>query len=458
MAYSNIHRRLKYATWNIKNEILIDFRFIKWQNVHQLLRIRKNILIDFLSSVNSESFSFPDPISFGPPCGDGLLDSVGRWSTHGEVTLTADDINVYNSILTVQAVGQDVVKHVCDIDLTACPPPSNVTHGINMCICNNHHGNRYRVVIRQRPHVNVSNLVLQIMLHSADIFNPVYIAAKIGKLPWIYETRNICSSSHTMITATKETATPATVTTKTTSTTTTTTTVLPIVRTNVTTCDQASDPPPLQLMTLTNVSGIGGEMDVLCDTQTDGGGWVVIQRRMSNTVDFNRNWNNYTQGFGDLESNFWLGLDKIHLLCNEGQQCEFRVDLYYDGPFSSNQVHQNSNHTYFATYDTFSISGSEDFYRLNISGYQGTAGDAIISTGNDAADQNGMQFSTFDEDHDTANYNCAESFGGWWWKACGWARLNDVWGVKGRYGPLWMPLTDYFNSVSFSEIKVRQKH
>merc|ERR1712154_468161 len=48
-------------------------------------------------------------------------------------------------------------------------------------------------------------------------------------------------------------------------------------------------------------------VQVVCDTSTDEGGWIVIQRRVSGDVDFYQNWKNYKYGFGDLKTNFWLG-------------------------------------------------------------------------------------------------------------------------------------------------------
>ena len=55
-----------------------------------------------------------------------------------------------------------------------------------------------------------------------------------------------------------------------------------------------------------------GDFTVFCDMTNNGGGWTVIQRRDGNTTNFYRNWQEYKLGFGELDGNFWLGLERIH--------------------------------------------------------------------------------------------------------------------------------------------------
>ena len=87
--------------------------------------------------------------------------------------------------------------------------------------------------------------------------------------------------------------------------------------------------------------------------------WTVFQRRIDGTVNFYRNWSSYKNGFGDLEKEFWLGLDKIHRLTHAKQR-SLRVDLWdFDGNYAS------------AVYGSFSIKNETDFYKLEVSNFAG---------------------------------------------------------------------------------------
>ena len=48
---------------------------------------------------------------------------------------------------------------------------------------------------------------------------------------------------------------------------------------------------------------------------------------MDGSVDFNRTWNEYKHGFGNLVGEFWLGLDKINRLTRNKTKNKLRVDL-----------------------------------------------------------------------------------------------------------------------------------
>ncbi|XP_059140064.1 fibrinogen-like protein A [Physella acuta] len=176
---------------------------------------------------------------------------------------------------------------------------------------------------------------------------------------------------------------------------------------------------------------------VMCDTVTDGGGWTIFQRRVSGTVDFYRNWAEYKNGFGNFSSgNFYLGNENIYLITSKRQH-ELRVDLTMNGV------------NYFAKYSNFSITSEADGYRLQVSGYSGTAGDGLVY-------HNLMKFSTYDQDNDVFSVNCASVFNGaWWYKSCYNSNLNGEWGSTSYTGVFWKPNNALIINATFAEMKFR---
>jgi hypothetical protein len=107
-----------------------------------------------------------------------------------------------------------------------------------------------------------------------------------------------------------------------------------------------------------NPDGLGS-FQVRCDMQTDGGGWTVFQRRQDASVDFYRGWQDYKNGFGDLNGNFWLGLNQIHRLTKSGQNV-LRVDLM-----------SWTSDTAYAKYVSFSVASEFAGYKLNLGSFSG---------------------------------------------------------------------------------------
>ncbi|XP_072287586.1 ficolin-1-like [Pyxicephalus adspersus] len=184
---------------------------------------------------------------------------------------------------------------------------------------------------------------------------------------------------------------------------------------------------------------------VLCDMDTDGGGWIVFQRRRDGSVDFDRNWNSYELGFGSQLSEFWLGNANIRRLTST-ETCELRFDLEdFEG-----------NHTY-ALYSNFRIEGEENQYTLRYGSFmRGTAGNSLGT-------QKDQAFSTKDQNNDksiTKEKSCAEYFkSGWWFEACHLSNLNGEYlrgghKVKGK-GIIWYSFKGNFYSLKSTEIKFR---
>ena len=149
--------------------------------------------------------------------------------------------------------------------------------------------------------------------------------------------------------------------------------------------------------------------NVYCNMTTDDGGWIVIQRnRINSRLSFNKNWREYEEGFGDLNKDFWAGLELMHTLTQRGQW-EMRVD------------YQKNNKTWsYLHYNQFSVGNASEEYPLTVGGYSGS-----ISSYH-ALYYNGMKFSTADNDNDEIHGNCAAIVkSGNWYKSCHNINLNQ---------------------------------
>ncbi|XP_077194175.1 fibroleukin [Paroedura picta] len=181
--------------------------------------------------------------------------------------------------------------------------------------------------------------------------------------------------------------------------------------------------------------------EVYCDMESMGGGWTVIQFRQDGSTNFNRTWNEYKNGFGNLSREFWLGNDKIHLL-SKSKEMQLRIEL-----------EDFSGVRRYAKYDQFYVANEFLKYRLSISGYTGTAGDALHFSKRYNHDQ--KFFTTADRDNDRySTGNCGAYYSsGWWFDACMAANLNGKYyhkkyrGVRnGIFWGTWSGLSDDFPS------------
>ncbi|KAJ8031190.1 Tenascin-X [Holothuria leucospilota] len=107
--------------------------------------------------------------------------------------------------------------------------------------------------------------------------------------------------------------------------------------------------------------------EVYCDNEVNGGGWTVFQRRNSNnSVEFNRNFSDYRDGFGFLSGEFWLGTERLSFLTNQ-KRYELRIDMV-----------NSAGSSFYVTYDLFRIGDEWSNYKLTSVGqYDGTADNFI---------------------------------------------------------------------------------
>uniref|UniRef100_A0A8C5D2X6 Angiopoietin-related protein 4-like n=1 Tax=Gouania willdenowi TaxID=441366 RepID=A0A8C5D2X6_GOUWI len=168
--------------------------------------------------------------------------------------------------------------------------------------------------------------------------------------------------------------------------------------------------------------------DVLCEMTSDGA-WTIIQKRHDGSQNFNQKWDEYKNGFGSLNGEFWLGLEKIHSLSKQGRHILYQ----------------------------FHLDGEEQKFALHLQ----KASPSLLQEKMAA----GIPFSTSDRDNDlAADTNCAAMHsGGWWFSGCGESNLN------GRYprrkhqtrrqskSMFWLSMEGQRSSLRTSVLKIAPK-
>lgn len=177
----------------------------------------------------------------------------------------------------------------------------------------------------------------------------------------------------------------------------------------------------------------------------DGEPWMMIQSREDGSVSFFKTWMDYVNGFGNLNGEFWIGLDKLHAITS-GELQELLVILEdFDG------VEKRAH------YSAFAIAGEREHFALTVLGnYNGTAGDSLNYHA-------GHKFSTFDLDNDGwKEGNCAQAHqGGWWYNECDMSNLNgryltgDVPGDQEYKGIYWNDFRGNSYSLKASKMLIR---
>ncbi|XP_067894466.1 fibrinogen-like protein 1-like protein [Heterodontus francisci] len=158
---------------------------------------------------------------------------------------------------------------------------------------------------------------------------------------------------------------------------------------------------------------------VYCDMQSAEGGWTVIQHITANSsLDFDRTWQDYKQGFGLVNGDHWLGNEFMHRLTSKPSPYKLGIKL----------IDMNGEMKW-GEYDPFRIEGEESRYKIRLGLYQGTATDALTQD-TETYNHDNQEFTTKDRDNDNYFQNCAKlelhgiPGGGWWYNACAGANLN----------------------------------
>ncbi|XP_078485152.1 fibrinogen-like protein A [Ciona intestinalis] len=105
-----------------------------------------------------------------------------------------------------------------------------------------------------------------------------------------------------------------------------------------------------------NVSGV--DVNIYCDMTTPNGPWTVFQRRFDGSVDFYQPWKYYEDGFGNVNTEFWMGLKYLHLLTESGNYL-LRLDMTLCNGTSV-----------FREYSNFRVGNASTNYTLTVDNYK----------------------------------------------------------------------------------------
>uniref|UniRef100_G1KVQ7 Angiopoietin like 3 n=1 Tax=Anolis carolinensis TaxID=28377 RepID=G1KVQ7_ANOCA len=160
--------------------------------------------------------------------------------------------------------------------------------------------------------------------------------------------------------------------------------------------------------------------NVYCEMKT-GISWTVIQNRSNGSQDFNQTWDDYINGFGNLDGEFWLGLHKMYSIVGHADYI-LRMEL----------EDWRANKRYIEY--TLTMGGPETDYAVLLFRIAGNIPYAL-------PEQKELKFLT--EDH----VFVILSLGGWWYSGCEETNLNGkyIWpNSKGRLekrkrGLYWKP-------------------
>ena len=156
-------------------------------------------------------------------------------------------------------------------------------------------------------------------------------------------------------------------------------------------------------------------LSVSCDQTTDGGGWIIYQRRLDGSVDFAGNWNDYKIGFGTIGNNtdeMWLGNEKLFQI----QQAYGSIELEFRIEATS-----FDRESCWATFHDFKMSSETGNYSITWNHVHASHRPMILQINM----HNGTRFSA--KDRYTCEEHCVTMYeGAWWFHFCASFYFNGV--------------------------------
>ncbi|XP_033763040.1 angiopoietin-related protein 2-like [Pecten maximus] len=168
--------------------------------------------------------------------------------------------------------------------------------------------------------------------------------------------------------------------------------------------------------------------------------WAIVQRRYKGEETFDKTWDEFKAGFGDLDGEYWIGNEALHRLTHERNQSALFVIEDWNGVEK------------FAQYDSFKVSSEADKFRMIVSGYSGTAGDCMSY-------HSGMQFTTKDRDNDAhGGGSCSVEYDGmgFWYRICVRCNINAKYfsdtGTENTHALIWHTFSEKFQPMKKSRL------
>ncbi|XP_017487874.1 PREDICTED: angiopoietin-2-like [Rhagoletis zephyria] len=175
-----------------------------------------------------------------------------------------------------------------------------------------------------------------------------------------------------------------------------------------------------------------------------GKSWRVIQRRhIGGNESFDRSWLAYKDGFGDLDYDFFIGLQDIHSMMLPNKSTELWI-----------QLGTKDGHSPYEMYKNFFVTSEENEFRLMfVYGANGTAGDEFTPVIDEPFQAKGMG--------NVDQKSCTQRMqSGWWYPTdgdlCGSGNLNRdfkdmIWGD-------WKNIVYTHMAIRYSDNLVNVKH
>jgi hypothetical protein len=178
------------------------------------------------------------------------------------------------------------------------------------------------------------------------------------------------------------------------------------------------------------IAGADHQSPVYCDMTR--GGWTVVQKQFNGDVDFQRNYSDYINGFGNVSGDHWLGLDKIRALTTiPGNTSSLRIDF---------ELYTGERH--YQLYADVSVDTPASSYKLHVTETPhdlSTLAAIWTHSYKGMYANNGRLFAAID--HDVSGYGCPSLVphaggegGGWWFAWCSLVNPNARYGLQALGG------------------------